>query len=167
MYPNFGDSFQEVFMEDTKSILRSQELSESIDHAYATARSKRQQFVTADDLIVAMLEKSQSLPAMLQAHQVDPLKLRESVTAWIDTSMKRLDGKDEVQVHPMPNFNRVIDRAETNVRVDLKANREVFCVDVLAAMFKEGVPSLSIRLLKTQNLKRQDVEKYAKTLPRQ
>lgn len=153
-------------MKEKKPALHSQELTESIEHAYATAKAARQQFINADDLIVAMLEKSHSLPEMLKVHAIDHHKFREAVTAWISTTTKHLDGKDEVEVHPLPSFNRVITRATSTVQCNLESKREVLCVDVLIALFPENY-SPSLRFLRAQGFKRQVAERYVKKLPPQ
>ena len=134
----------------------SKELEFCLNNAFKEARDTRQEFITVEHLLLALLD----VPAVtetLKACGGDLDELRDALSGYIDKTTPRLGKQATVDVQPTLPFQRVLQRAVFHVQSS--GEKEVSAVNVLVAVFSEK-ESHAVYLLNRQNVSRLDVVNY-------
>ena len=136
----------------------SKELETVLNEAFRAARAHRQEFVTVEHLLLALLDDSVTL-TILHACQVDIDALRNDLVEFIDSTTPLLGDKesDNRDIQPTLGFQRVLQRAVFHVQSSGK--HEVTGADLLVAIFSEQ-ESRAVYLLKIQNASRLEVVNF-------
>lgn len=131
----------------------SKELEFCLNSAFKEARDTRQEFITVEHLLLALLD----VPAVvetLKACGAEMDELREALTGYIDKTTPRLGKQATVDVQPTLGFQRVLQRAVFHVQS--AGEKEVTALNVLVAVFSEK-DSHAVYLLKQQQVTRLDI----------
>lgn len=134
----------------------SNELEFCLNEAFQNARDKRQEFMTVEHLLLALL----SIPhvhEILKACDADVTILRRQLIEFVDESTPLRENDDEQDVQPTLGFQRVLQRAVFHVQSSGKS--EVRGSNVLVAIFSEK-QSQAVYFLSLQNINRLDVVNY-------
>jgi len=131
----------------------SKELEFCLNNAFKEARDTRQEFITVEHLLLALLD----VPAVvetLKACGADLDELREALNGYIEKTTPRLGKQATVDVQPTLGFQRVLQRAVFHVQSS--GEKEVTALNVLVALFSEK-DSHATYLLNRQHVTRLDV----------
>ena len=134
----------------------SKELEFCLNSAFKEARDTRQEFITVEHLLLALLD----VPAVVETLQACGAvmdELREALTGYIDKTTPRLGKQATVDVQPTLGFQRVLQRAVFHVQSS--GEKEVTALNVLVAVFSEK-DSHAVYLLKQHQVTRLDVLNY-------
>ena len=131
----------------------SKELEFCLNSAFKEARDTRQEFITVEHLLLALLDVPVVVET-LKACGAEMDELREALTGYIDKTTPRLGKQATVDVQPTLGFQRVLQRAVFHVQSS--GEKEVTALNVLVAVFSEK-DSHAVYLLKQQQVTRLDV----------
>ena len=134
----------------------SQELEFVLNQAFVKAAEKRQEFITIEHLLLALLGNPSAVD-VLRSCGTDLEKLRQELQAFIDENSPPIPGEEEREVQPTLGFQRVLQRAAFHVQSSGK--KEVTGANVLVALFSEK-DSHAVYLLNQQGITRLDVVNY-------
>src|ERR1700722_9919429 len=132
----------------------SRNLEQALHRALALANERRHEYATLEHLLLALVD-DQDAAAALRACNVDLEQLKANLTAYIDTELKNLAGREESK--PTAGFQRVIQRAM--IHVQSSGREEVTGANVLVAIFAER-ESHAAYFLQEQDMTRYDAVNY-------
>ena len=134
----------------------SQELEYVLNQAFVKATRKRQEFITIEHLLLALLGNPSAVD-VLKACGADLDTLAENITNFIDETCPILPEGEERESQPTLGFQRVLQRAVFHVQASGK--KEVTGANVLVAIFSEK-DSQAVYFLNQQGITRLDVVNY-------
>lgn len=134
----------------------SKDLEFTIGQCYKRAREARDEYMTVEHLLLALLENS-SAESVLKATGADFPRLRADLEQAILTSVTKLADDDTRDTQPTLGFQRVLQRAVYHVQSSGK--KEVSGANVLVAIFGEK-DSHAVYYLNQQDVTRLDVVNY-------
>jgi len=134
----------------------SKELEFCLNSAFKEARDTRQEFITVEHLLLALLDVPVVVETLKACGAVLD-ELRNDLTGYIDKTTPRLGKQTAVDVQPTLGFQRVLQRAVFHVQSS--GEKEVSALNVLVAIFSEK-ESHAAYLLKQQQVTRLDVLNY-------
>jgi ATP-dependent Clp protease ATP-binding subunit ClpA len=134
----------------------SSELEFCLNQAFREARSRRHEFLTVEQLLLALLD-APKVREVLSACGAAPDRLAAELRAHIESSTPILREGEEREVQPTLGFQRVLQRAVFHVQSS--GRKEVGVLNVLVAIFSEK-QSHAVFLLSRQNITRLDVVHY-------
>ncbi|MCA0395008.1 MAG: ATP-dependent Clp protease ATP-binding subunit ClpA [Proteobacteria bacterium] len=134
----------------------SKDLEYSIGQCYKRAREARDEYMTVEHLLLALLDNP-SAEAVLKATGTDFHRLRSDLEQAILTSVSKLPEDDGRDTQPTLGFQRVLQRAVYHVQSSGK--KEVTGANVLVAIFGEK-DSHAVYFLNQQDVTRLDVVNY-------
>ncbi|WP_202841874.1 ATP-dependent Clp protease ATP-binding subunit ClpA [Luteimonas saliphila] len=134
----------------------SKDLEYSIGQCYKRAREARDEYMTVEHLLLALLDNP-SAEAVLKATGADFHRLRSDLEQAILTSVSKLPDDDGRDTQPTLGFQRVLQRAVYHVQSSGK--KEVTGANVLVAIFGEK-DSHAVYFLNQQDVTRLDVVNY-------
>ncbi|NLA67905.1 MAG: ATP-dependent Clp protease ATP-binding subunit ClpA, partial [Gammaproteobacteria bacterium] len=134
----------------------SKDLEYSIGQCYKRAREARDEYMTVEHLLLALLDNP-SAETVLKACGADFDRLRGDLEQAIASSVSRLADDDGRDTQPTLGFQRVLQRAVYHVQSSGK--KEVSGANVLVAIFGEK-DSHPVYFLNQQDITRLDVVNY-------
>jgi ATP-dependent Clp protease ATP-binding subunit ClpA len=134
----------------------AQELEVSLHMAFMDARQKRHELITAEHLLVAMVDNPTAAD-VLRACGANLDNLRSELNHYIEEHTPMVGGEEEVDTQPTLGFQRVIQRAILHVQSSGK--KEVTGANVLVAIYGEK-DSHAVFFLQQQGVTRLDVVNY-------
>jgi ATP-dependent Clp protease ATP-binding subunit ClpA len=134
----------------------SSELEICLNQAFREARARRQEFLTVEQLLLAILD-TQRVREVLEGCGVSLERLAKELKEHIESNTPRLPEGEEREVQPTLGFQRVLQRAVFHVQSS--GRKEVGVLNVLVAIFSEK-QSHAVFLLARQNITRLDVVHY-------
>ncbi len=134
----------------------SQELEYVLNQAFIKATRKRQEFITIEHLLLALLGNPSAVD-VLKACGADIEALAEDISRFIDETCPVLPEGEEREAQPTLGFQRVLQRAVFHVQASGK--KEVTGANVLVAIFSEK-DSQAVYFLNRQGITRLDVVNY-------
>ncbi len=134
----------------------SKDLEYSIGQCYKHAREARDEYMTVEHLLLALLDNP-SAETVLKASGADFERLRGELEQAIATSVLKLDDDDTRDTQPTLGFQRVLQRAVYHVQSSGK--KEVTGANVLVAIFGEK-DSHAVYFLNQQDVSRLDLVNY-------
>ncbi|UNK43997.1 ATP-dependent Clp protease ATP-binding subunit ClpA [Luteimonas sp. S4-F44] len=134
----------------------SKDLEFTIGQCYKRAREARDEYMTVEHLLLALLENP-SAESVLKATGADFGRLRGDLEQAILTSVTKLADEDTRDTQPTLGFQRVLQRAVYHVQSSGK--KEVTGANVLVAIFGEK-DSHAVYYLNQQDVTRLDVVNY-------
>ncbi|MDR2711178.1 MAG: ATP-dependent Clp protease ATP-binding subunit ClpA [Burkholderiales bacterium] len=145
----------------------AQDLEVSLHMTLVDARQKRYEFVTAEHLLLTLLDNP-SAAAALRACRINVEEVREELSAFIETHTPRFQEDARAETQPAPSFQRVLQRAV--LQVQSSGQKEVTGAHVLVALFGEK-DAHALYFLRKRGLTRYDLTNYvahgAKSEPEQ
>lgn len=139
----------------------SEALEKTLREAFEATRTRRQAFISVEDLLLHLLSDQDAL-VVLDACQANIEELRKLLTEFIAETSKIVEGSVEVDTQPTLEFQRVIQRAIMHVgfaRSDSSKPLLVTGANVLNALFGE-TGSKAVQLLNSQGITRLDVVNF-------
>ena len=134
----------------------SKDLEYSIGQCYKRAREARDEYMTVEHLLLALLDNP-SAESVLKASGADFHRLRSDLEQAISSSVSKLADDDGRDTQPTLGFQRVLQRAVYHVQSSGK--QEVTGANVLVAIFGEK-DSHAVYYLNQQDVSRLDVVNY-------
>ncbi len=134
----------------------SNELEVCLNQAFRDARALRQEFLTVEQLLLAVLDTPR-VREVLEGCGGSLEKLSRELKEHIEANTPRLPEGEEREVQPTLGFQRVLQRAVFHVQSS--GRKEVGVLNVLVAIFSEK-QSHAVFLLGRQNITRLDVVHY-------
>jgi len=134
----------------------SKDLEYSIGQCYKRAREARDEYMTVEHLLLALLDNP-SAESVLKASSADFHRLRSDLEQAISNSVSKLSDDDGRDTQPTLGFQRVLQRAVYHVQSSGK--KEVTGANVLVAIFGEK-DSHAVYFLNQQDVTRLDVVNY-------
>src|SRR5687768_11081761 len=134
----------------------SKDLEYSIGQCYKRAREARDEYMTVEHLLLALLDNP-SAEGVLKASGADFHRLRSDLEQAISSSVNKLSDEDGRDTQPTLGFQRVLQRAVYHVQSSGK--KEVTGANVLVAIFGEK-DSHAVYFLNQQEITRLDVVNY-------
>ena len=134
----------------------SQELEYVLNQAFIKATRKRQEFITIEHLLLALLGNPSAVD-VLKACGADIEALAEQINNFIEETCPVLPEGEEREAQPTLGFQRVLQRAVFHVQASGK--KEVTGANVLVALFSEK-DSQAVYFLNQQGITRLDVVNY-------
>ncbi len=134
----------------------AQDLEVSLHMAFVEARQKRQEFITVEHLLLALLDNP-TAAEVLRGCGANMEELRGSLTQHVDEQTPRIAGDREVDTQPTLGFQRVIQRAILHVQSSGK--KEVTGANVLVAIFGEK-DSHAVYFMQQQGITRLNAVTY-------
>ena len=134
----------------------SQELEYVLNQAFIKATRKRQEFITIEHLLLALLGNPSAVD-VLKACGADLEALAENINNFIEETCPVLPEGEEREAQPTLGFQRVLQRAVFHVQASGK--KEVTGANVLVAIFSEK-DSQAVYFLNQQGITRLDVVNY-------
>ena len=134
----------------------SKDLEYSIGQCYKRAREARDEYMTVEHLLLALLDNP-SAELVLKAGGADFARLRGDLEQAIGSSVSKLAEDDGRDTQPTLGFQRVLQRAVYHVQSSGK--KEVTGANVLVAIFGEK-DSHAVYFLNQQDVTRLDVVNY-------
>ncbi|HST46187.1 MAG TPA: ATP-dependent Clp protease ATP-binding subunit ClpA [Luteimonas sp.] len=134
----------------------SKDLEYSIGQCYKRAREARDEYMTVEHLLLALLDNP-SAELVLKAGGADFQRLRGDLEQAIGSSVSKLAEDDGRDTQPTLGFQRVLQRAVYHVQSSGK--KEVTGANVLVAIFGEK-DSHAVYFLNQQDVTRLDVVNY-------
>ncbi|MDD3608460.1 MAG: ATP-dependent Clp protease ATP-binding subunit ClpA [Halothiobacillaceae bacterium] len=131
----------------------SKTLEETLNHVFRSARERRLEFVTLEQLLHALTENGDAR-GVLEACGANLTQLRGELENFINAHVPRLHDDDNRETQPTLGFQRVLQRAV--LQVQSAGRREVTGAHVLAALYGEQ-DSHAVFLLHNQGIERLDV----------
>src|SRR5437773_3757453 len=136
----------------------AQELEVSLHMAFVEARQQRNEFITVEHLLMALLDNP-SAAEVLRACSANIDDLRKSLSNFIKDNTPQVAGTDDVDTQPTLGFQRVIQRAIMHVQSTGNGKKEVTGANVLVAIFGEK-DSHAVYYLHQQGVTRLDVVNF-------
>ncbi|MBB4286800.1 ATP-dependent Clp protease ATP-binding subunit ClpA [Roseospira goensis] len=135
----------------------SRNLEMSLHRALALAAERNHEYATLEHLLLSLVD-DQDAVAVLKACSVSTERLREQLTAFVDTELNglvvdRLDGDPK----PTAGFQRVVQRAA--IHVQSSGREQVTGANILVAIFAER-ESHAVYFLQMQDMTRLDAVNY-------
>ena len=137
-------------------MMLSQELEYVLNQAFIKATRKRQEFITIEHLLLALLGNPSAVD-VLKACGADLDALAEQLNNFIEETCPVLPEGEEREAQPTLGFQRVLQRAVFHVQASGK--KEVTGANVLVALFSEK-DSQAVYFLNQQGITRLDVVNY-------
>ncbi|WP_456407357.1 ATP-dependent Clp protease ATP-binding subunit ClpA [Thiolapillus sp.] len=134
----------------------SQELEYVLNQAFVNATHKRQEFITIEHLLLALLGNPSAVD-VLRACGADLDLLADNIRQFIQDNCPLLPEGEEQEAQPTIGFQRVLQRAVFHVQASGK--KEVSGANVLVAIFSEK-DSQAVYFLNQQGVTRLDVVNY-------
>ena len=134
----------------------SNELEVCLNQAFRDARALRQEFLTVEQLLLAVLDTPR-VREVLEGCGGSLEKLARELKEHIESNTPRLPEGEEREVQPTLGFQRVLQRAVFHVQSS--GRKEVGVLNVLVAIFSEK-QSHAVFVLARQNITRLDVVHY-------
>jgi ATP-dependent Clp protease ATP-binding subunit ClpA len=135
----------------------SRDLEVTLNDAFASARSKRHEYMTVEHLLLALLDNEVAASVLIQCG-ADLDLLRKGLEEYIDATTPVLAELDETRdTQPTLGFQRVLQRAVFHVQSS--GRQEVSGANVLVAIFSEQ-ESQAVYLLARQDIERLDVVNF-------
>src|SRR5687768_7173777 len=134
----------------------SKDLEYSIGQCYKRAREARDEYMTVEHLLLALLDNP-SAEGVLKASGADFHRLRSDLEQAISSSVNKLSDEDGRDTQPTLGFQRVLQRAVYHVQSS--GRKEVTGANVLVAIFGEK-DSHAVYFLNQQDVTRLDVVNY-------
>ncbi|MDN5864640.1 MAG: ATP-dependent Clp protease ATP-binding subunit ClpA [Gammaproteobacteria bacterium] len=134
----------------------SKELEFCLNSSFKEARDTRQEFITVEHLLRALLDVP-GVSETLASCGSDVDALRTELSSYIEKTTPRLGAQTTVDVQPTLGFQRVLQRAVFHVQSS--GEKEVSALNVLVAIFSEK-DSHAVYLLNHQQVTRLDVVNY-------
>ncbi len=134
----------------------SRSLEKTLRRALALANARQHEYATLEHLVLALTE-DQDAGAVLKACAIDLVRLRASVSEFLDHELAGLVVETAVDAKPTAGFQRVIQRAA--IHVQSSGRSEVTGANVLVALFSER-ESHAVFFLQEQNMTRLDAVNY-------
>lgn len=135
----------------------AENFEKSLHKAFIAARTRRQEFIYVEDLLLCLLDDLDAKPVLMAcAANID--ELRAELLAIVENSPK-IKGKKEVDTQPEIGFQRVIQRSIMHVQSTGSGKKDVTGANALVAIFGEK-DSRAVELLHRQGLTRLDVVNY-------
>ncbi len=134
----------------------SQELEYVLNQAFVNATHKRQEFITIEHLLLALLGNPSAVD-VLKACGADLDTLTDNIRQFIQENCPLLPEGEEQEAQPTIGFQRVLQRAVFHVQASGK--KEVTGANVLVAVFSEK-DSQAVYFLNQQGITRLDVVNY-------
>ncbi|MGV6826385.1 MAG: ATP-dependent Clp protease ATP-binding subunit ClpA [bacterium] len=134
----------------------NQELEFSLNQAFISAQESRQEYMTVEHLLLALLDNP-SAAGVLRACGANLGKLATELSQFIADSAPTLPEDDDREVQPTLGFQRVLQRAVFHVQSFDKG--EVSGANVLVAIYSEQ-DSQAVYFLEAQGVTRLDVVNY-------
>jgi len=135
----------------------SRDLEVTLNNAFASARSRRHEYMTVEHLLLALLDNEVAADALINSG-ADLAQLRAGLIVYIDATTPVVSEEEEHRdTHPTLGFQRVLQRAVFHVQSS--GRQEVTGVNVLVAIFSEQ-ESQAVYLLGQQDIARLDVVNY-------
>jgi len=131
----------------------SNELEVSLNQAFRDARALRQEFLTVEQLLLAIIDTPR-VREVLEGCGASLERLARDLKEHIESNTPRLPEGEEREVQPTLGFQRVLQRAVFHVQSS--GRKEVGVLNVLVAIFSEK-QSHAVFLLGRQNITRLDV----------
>jgi len=131
----------------------SNELEVSLNQAFRDARALRQEFLTVEQLLLAIIDTPR-VREVLEGCGASLDRLARDLKEHIESNTPRLPEGEEREVQPTLGFQRVLQRAVFHVQSS--GRKEVGVLNVLVAIFSEK-QSHAVFLLGRQNITRLDV----------
>lgn len=132
------------------------ELEQTLNHAFQLAREERQEFMTVEHLLLALLDNS-SASAALRASGANGEQLRDELIRFLRETTPSIPMHEQREVQPTLGFQRVLQRAV--LQVQASGTKEVSGANVLVAIYSEQ-ESQAAYFLHKQNITRLDVLNY-------
>lgn len=138
-------------------MMLDQELEFSLNLAFARAQDHRQEFLTVEHLLLALLKNSSARKALV-ACKVDINKLGQELEEFIDKNTPTYADDGEIkEIQPTISFQRVLQRAVFHVQSSGRS--EVSGANVLVAIFSEQ-KSQAAYLLRKHDVSRLDIVNF-------
>jgi ATP-dependent Clp protease ATP-binding subunit ClpA len=134
----------------------SKELEFCLNNSFKEARDTRQEFITVEHLLLALLDVP-GVHETLLACGGEVEVLRGELANYIEKTTPRLGAQTAIDVQPTLGFQRVLQRAVFHVQSS--GEKEVSALNVLVAVFSEK-DSHAVYLLNHQQITRLDVVNY-------
>lgn len=134
----------------------SESLEKSLRRALTIAAEHKSEFATLEHLLLALIDDSECQD-VLDACQIDRLRLQRDLNQFIYDHQESLDGEHHKGVMLTDSFHRVLQRAAIHVQSSQKG--EVTGANVLIAMFSER-ESHAVYFLQKQGMSRYDAVSY-------
>ena len=134
----------------------SRNLEESLHRAVAFANQRKHEYATLEHLLLSLIDDVDAA-AVMTACEVDLVKLKKSLTAYVDTDLKSLIVDDGEDAKPTAGFQRVIQRAV--IHVQSSGRDDVTGANVLVAIFSER-ESHAAYFLQQQDMTRYDAVNF-------
>ena len=131
----------------------SSELEFCLNQAFREARTRRHEFLTVEQLLLALLD-APKVREVLTGCGAAPERLATELRTHIEANTPQLRAGEEREVQPTLGFQRVLQRAVFHVQSS--GRKEVGVVNVLVAIFSEK-QSHAVFLLGRQNVTRLDL----------
>lgn len=135
----------------------SHELEMTLQLAFVSARAQRFEFLTVEQLLLALLDNDSALEA-LEACEADIDKLRDTLTHFVSENTPVIDGEDDVDTQPTLGFQRVVQRAVMH-SADKNDGRGANGANVLVSIFSEK-DSNALYFLEEQGITRLKIVQY-------
>lgn len=134
----------------------NKELEQSLNDAFRLAHEKRQEFITVEHLLLAMMS-NKSACEVFQASGGNVETMVVELEAYLEESSPIIPSDIERETQPTLGFQRVLQRAVFHVQSSGK--KEVTGANVLVAIFSEQ-DSQAVYLMNRQNVSRLDVVNF-------
>ncbi len=134
----------------------SQELEYVLNQVFVNATHKRQEFITIEHLLLALLGNPSAVD-VLRSCGADLDLLADNIRKFIENNCPLLPEGEEQDAQPTIGFQRVLQRAVFHVQASGK--KEVSGANVLVAIFSEK-DSQAVYFLNQQGVTRLDVVNY-------
>ncbi|MDO5680955.1 MAG: ATP-dependent Clp protease ATP-binding subunit ClpA [Pelistega sp.] len=135
----------------------SHELEMTLQLAFVTARAQRFEFLTVEQLLLALLDNDSAVEA-LRACEADIDKLRDTLTHFVSENTPIIEGEDDVDTQPTLGFQRVVQRAVMHSS-DKNDGRGANGANVLVSIFSEK-DSNALYFLEEQGITRLKVVQF-------
>ncbi len=134
----------------------SKELEVTLNTAFKNARDKRHEFITAEHLLLALLDNA-AAETIMKACACNIKMLRGQLTQFIDETISYIPEGVQRETQPTLGFQRVLQRAVFHVQASDK--KEVTGASLFVALFSEQ-DSHAVYLLNKQEITRLDVVNF-------
>jgi Clp amino terminal domain, pathogenicity island component/Glyoxalase superfamily protein len=134
----------------------SAELEATLHRAFAFANQRKHEYTTLEHLLIALIDDDDA-SAVMKACDVDLVVLRDALTDYVDSELKKLQTGDGSSSRPTAGFQRVAERAK--LQVERLGGETVTGVQVLLAIFTER-ESTAVWLLREQDMTRDDAANF-------
>ena len=134
----------------------SKNFENALHRALTIANGKHHEYATLEHLLLALIEDPDA-QAVLSACAVDLVRLRSSLSEYLDENLADLVNLSNEDAKPTASFQRVVQRAI--IHVQSSGREEVTGANALVAIFAER-ESHAAYFLQTQNMTRYDAVNF-------